>query len=366
MNKLAIVGSHPETRELAPFDDPDFDIWVFNEAAQSAWCKRFTASFQMHREELYTSPHNMSNKGHWSWLQQARGQPIYMQTQDSRVPDSVRYPLEEVMAQVPEGFRLATSTASYAMALAVYLGYREIHCYGIELGSNTEYMYQAENFRFWVGFALGQGVNIVMHSGHKLFQGGMYGYDGDLTLGADFFKDRERVYDAEWKAAEKNMRNYHDAIQRAADKLETEKMQGLILQGRDAYQLCGEKAGRQAEAERYAAFGDIIIMRTEFERAAASAQIEGEKQRNLGIHTGGMVEYAFKVWEQVKTKPAADNLLNVLQNHLQHAYDTGAHFGIYKENMEYIAEYDKRFEASGGAKSVAVMMSNAASVPAMV
>jgi len=31
-NRVAIVGSHPETRNQAPWDDLSFDIWVFNEA----------------------------------------------------------------------------------------------------------------------------------------------------------------------------------------------------------------------------------------------------------------------------------------------------------------------------------------------
>ena len=81
MNKLAIVGTHPNTRANAPYDDQNFDIWVFNEAPQfypgahpkdadKDWCLRWTGCFQLHEPEVYMSPNNFVDKTHWQWLQQ--------------------------------------------------------------------------------------------------------------------------------------------------------------------------------------------------------------------------------------------------------------------------------------------------------
>ena len=99
---LAIVGSHPTTRELAPYDDPRFDILLFNEAAQKPEVyKRWDMLLQIHLPEVYRSEHNWVNKDHWKWLQEKHGKPIYMQHVDPDVPDSVEYPLDGILKLYP-------------------------------------------------------------------------------------------------------------------------------------------------------------------------------------------------------------------------------------------------------------------------
>ena len=150
-DKLAIVGSHAATRELAPYDDESYDLWVFNEAPQHPWCKRYTASFNIHRPETYHNPNGISNMNHWAWLQEEHGKPIWMQDVDPDVPDSVRFPLKEMENWAPakpngKDFYF-TSTPSYALGLALFLGYKVIHTWGVDLSSNTEYTFQANCWR---------------------------------------------------------------------------------------------------------------------------------------------------------------------------------------------------------------------------
>ena len=89
MKTLAIVGSHPATRDNAPWDNHSIDIWVFNEAAREAWVKRWDAVFQLHKPTIYRNPNNRTDPKHWEWLQQVHGKPIYMQAHDPMVPDSI-------------------------------------------------------------------------------------------------------------------------------------------------------------------------------------------------------------------------------------------------------------------------------------
>jgi hypothetical protein len=99
LRSLAIVGSHPDSREKAPFDDPNYEIFLFNEAPQKTEIyKRWDTSLQIHKPEVYTSETNWVNKDHWKWLQQDHGpdKRIFMQEADPRVPNSVRYPIEGV------------------------------------------------------------------------------------------------------------------------------------------------------------------------------------------------------------------------------------------------------------------------------
>ena len=88
MNKtVAIVGTHPDTRDNAPFDDPNIDIWVFNEVAGKnvkqddgsfrPWAWRVDAVFQMHLPLIYRSLLNRSDPKHWEWLQKEQDFPVY-------------------------------------------------------------------------------------------------------------------------------------------------------------------------------------------------------------------------------------------------------------------------------------------------
>lgn len=348
MKKLAIVGSGKNTRDQAPFDDPTFDIWVFNEAANSEWCKRWTACFQMHEPEIYKG-HNTKDSNHWLWLQQEHGRPIYMQEVDQDVPNSVRFPLEE--AQQLAGVRMFPTTFAYMASLAILQGYEVIKIYGVEL-SASEYEYQANGYLFWFGFLRGRlGNNVdtaVRYLEKNIFDVALYGYEGAFAFGEQYFKDRATVLDNEWVSAERNLMNTKKAIQKAIEKNEYEKVRNLVLQYQSAAITCGEHAGALAEAERYHTFGSRYADRGGFEFAAATAQKNGEEKKPLSWHYGGMVEYVWNLWKQSESKQAANQMMGFIEKMGQAAYDTGAAFGMYKENLSYLMKYDQMVQANGG------------------
>lgn len=346
MKKLAIVGSGAETRHLAPFDDPNFTIWIFNEAATSEWCKRWDACFQMHKPEIYTG-HNTKDPNHWRWLQEKRGKPVYMETADPHVPDAVRYPLEDAIALT--GLRYLTSTIAFALALSKLLGFEQVDVYGVEM-SYSEYQYQAECYRFWVGYLKGAGMEVNLHSGQKMFDAPLYGYEGNFAFGADFFSERAKILDAEWTSADKHLQGALKAISRAIEKADFDKVPDLIRGYQVAAMQCGEKAGALAEAERYAAFGDRFADRGGFEFAAAKSQRDGEEKKVLTYHALGKVEYVWNVWKQTKTKQAAQQVENLTKDMGRLSYDMGAMLGMYKENVDYVMKYDAMVQANGGLK----------------
>lgn len=346
MRKLAIAGSGGGTRHLAPFDDLDFDIWIFNEAATSEWCKRWDACFQLHKPEIYTG-HNTKDPNHWHWLQQKRGKPIYMQEADPHVPDAVRYPLDDALKL--SGLRYLTSTISYALALAYLQGYEQIDIYGVEM-SFSEYQYQAECYRFWIGFLKGAGVEVNLYSGQTMFEALLYGYEGNFALGSEYFKERAAILDAEWKSAEKHLQGTLKAIGRAIEKQDGNKIPDLVQTYQTAAMTCGEKAGALAEAERYASFGDRYADRGGFEFAAATAQRDGEAKKILTYSALGKVEYVWNAWMQTKAEQAARQMDALIKQAGQLAYDTGAMLGMYQENVGYILKYDAMATANGKAK----------------
>jgi hypothetical protein len=343
MKKLAIVGLGPATREQAPFDDPTYDIFVFNEAAQADWCKRWDVLLQLHKPEIYTG-HNTKNPKHWQWLQEKHNKPIYMQEVDPRVPDSVRYPLEDAIAL--SGLRYLCSTICYALALAKLQGYERVDIYGIEL-SRTEYEYQAANYRFWVGYMLGAGVEINLHSGAPLFKSLLYGYEGNFAFGADYFKGRAAELDKAWHTAEDAAKARKQKLEWCAQKNKFNAFPDAMREFQEAMQASGVAAGALAEAERYAVFGDRFADRGGFEYAAAKSQQEGEALKVIAWRTSGMVELIWDSWRNLKTKPAAVRLMQFASLCGEKSYDMGAQLGMYRENVGYLNKYDDMAQANG-------------------
>jgi hypothetical protein len=369
LKKLAIVGSHPGTRDNAPWNDGDFDIWVFNEAAMAnpkdtpsdpakQWCKRWDACFQMHKPEIYTSPYNRSNAGHWEWLQkQHLDRPIYMQSQDVNVPNSVVYPLEEAIALTGEKY--FTSSFAYALALAALQGRTYIEIYGSDLVSNTEYSYQAECFKFWIAFLRGRGITVVMKCWDSAFASPLYGYEGDVQLGAEYYRSRANKTNAEWQSADKNLSNVRRAIEKHIGRGEWEKVKDLILSYQDAALQCGQYAGAMSEAERYAAYGERAIYRQEYEFSMAKSQRDGEQKKIMMYHVGGMVEYVWNIVKQTNNPKAINQLTEFLLTMGRHAYDAGAMKGVFTENEVYMGTFDRLVRAAGGQKSIEVILEGA-------
>lgn len=182
---VAIVGSHPKTRMNAPWGDKSIDLWVFNSAPTAEWCKRATAVFEVHPAGEYTNP-LVTKSEYWSWLQGQHVTDVIMAQKDPRVPMAKAYPLDLIIKTYLSGFRRGkevnkyfTSTPCYAIAYALYMGYKRIELYGIEMETNSEYIYQRDGVGLWIGIALGLGVTVVLDQYTSMFLSQLYGFDDD-------------------------------------------------------------------------------------------------------------------------------------------------------------------------------------------
>jgi hypothetical protein len=227
MKKLAIVGAEPHTRDNAPWDDESFDIWLMNEWALEPWAKRYTATIDIHGEEIFIDPKNDRN-GHnyFEWLKTSRGKPVYMQKIYPDIPDAVKYPLEEIEKEFlstitfenrpVKSFR---SSVSYCLALGLYLGYEQIDVYGVEL-NGTEHKGQASNFNFWVGIAAGLKVKMNLGCSRGSFMAPRYGFESFMKNSkADGYLEAMRV---QLQDEQKKVLMLEGAVQLATQMLEEE------------------------------------------------------------------------------------------------------------------------------------------------
>jgi hypothetical protein len=269
-----------------------------------------------------------------------------MQEVDPLIPDSVAYPLENAVAL--GGYRYLTGTPAMSIALGLLQVYDEIHMYGVEL-SFTEYQYQAECLRYWVGLAKGKlgADKMVMHCAEHLFEAPLYGYDGNFAFGKEFFEARRDELDKEWTEQERKLQRLKDKLMDTVTDMKFEKAQEQTQEFQQLALNVGEISGALAEAERYAGFGDRYADRGGFEYSAAVGQREGEEQRVAMFRLIGKMELVGDSWVHVKSNSLTDSMRRMLVEVGKAAYNTGANLGKYRENISYIKKYDETHQANG-------------------
>lgn len=210
--KCAIVGFCDTNRDLAPYENQEWEIWGLNRG--SIFMHRSERWFDMHSPEIRRWEQRRPGK-HELWLRSFPG-PVYMHEADPNVPNSVAYPLEEVAEDLGANlFRQSevngpladskrwpylTSSITYEIALAIHEGFEEIGLYGVDLNTSGEYAWQKASVEAMIGIAIGRGIKVILPSNCPLFMGNLYGRgflkDGGEKLTSEQFDERLGVLKA--------------------------------------------------------------------------------------------------------------------------------------------------------------------------
>lgn len=202
MKKVALLG-FADSWKLAPFDDPEVEIWGLNELWKYLKPDRWARWFELHdADTLGVTKRDLSEgeqKRHLEWLAaQQPGRPIYMQPQfcDGRFPAAVPYPLERMIDRFGRYF---TSSIGYMLAVAIADGYDWIGLYGIDLASDVEYQHQRPNAEYLIGLARGMGKTVVLAETSAICKAGhLYGFEkplGDLGGIASAVREHKKSLD---------------------------------------------------------------------------------------------------------------------------------------------------------------------------
>jgi len=210
MDTVILYGTNTFTRHLIDWTRNDCEYWCWNEVGSlkddrpNYWAKRVDLLIQIHASPIWRNPKNLNHgihqkldngqmsNSHYDWLQRPHEYPIYMQEHYDDVPSSVKYPKEEIIkALLPHIWRDVngkidqvhhfSSSTAYAIALAIYQGKKRIELAGIEMTSDTEYVRQRPGVFFWLGIAIGRGIDVVLHS-PLLMNDKDYGYTGEVMI----------------------------------------------------------------------------------------------------------------------------------------------------------------------------------------
>lgn len=185
-DKVSIVGFASTSRDQAPYDDDSWEIWGMNNLFKFAKLQtHWDRWFEMHDPEKISTYY----VSHWAEYQKFMKEftgPIYMHRRMEEFPRSVELDLDKIRNLAKAGDeskrKYFCSTPSYAIALALHLGFKEIRIYGIDMVGDEEYGYQRPNMEYWIGVAEGMGVKFFIPDTSALCSSsGLYGFEGDLT-----------------------------------------------------------------------------------------------------------------------------------------------------------------------------------------
>jgi hypothetical protein len=132
--KIAILGSATSSRMLAPFNDPDWEIWACSPA--NCDLPRIDAFFEIHG--LDTVLRQPEYKDFVAWC--AKHPRIYMQEKRPEFPGAYVYPFEEMQRRFGKYFW--TSSIAYMLALAIVKRPEAIGLFGVDMSASEEYAHQ--------------------------------------------------------------------------------------------------------------------------------------------------------------------------------------------------------------------------------
>jgi hypothetical protein len=152
--KIAVMGSAPSSRLLAPFGDPGWEIWACSPPNYDL--PRIDAWFEMHNLDR-----KFSHPGNGPWVQKLLTHPrVYIAKPDSRMPNGIVYPLPPMLERFGRYF--FTSTIAYMLAFAISLKPEKIGLWGIDMSAAEElYTHQRPACHFFIREAQKAGIEVV-------------------------------------------------------------------------------------------------------------------------------------------------------------------------------------------------------------
>jgi hypothetical protein len=169
--KIALIGTAPSSRMLAPFNDPTWQIWSCSPGNMGI-VPRYDAWFEIHGSLLW--PENKHYGEPYIKFLSEQKCPVYMQDQ-RYCRNALTYPMREMVQEFGPYF--FTSSFSWMIALAISKGATEIGLYGIDMASRDEYILQRPGIYHFFNEAKKRGIKVFAPYESDIMQPpGLYGY----------------------------------------------------------------------------------------------------------------------------------------------------------------------------------------------
>ena len=159
--KVAILGTAPSSRLLAPFGDPTYTIWgsspgnMGEPGSPGALPRLPDAWFEIHTNLLW--PEYISYGGPYvKWLNE-KTFPL-MAIDKALFPRANMFPWKDLVREFGPYF--FTSTFAWMAAFALHQGVKEIGFFGVDMSSKDEYITQRPGGHYFITLARQRGIKI--------------------------------------------------------------------------------------------------------------------------------------------------------------------------------------------------------------
>jgi hypothetical protein len=153
-SKIALIGSAPSSRDLAPFNDPEWEIWTCSPSNMDL--PRSDVFFEIHAFDLMARDPSLT--GFLTFL--TKHPKVYLQKENPHFPNALAYPKDEMVAKYGPYF--FTSSLAYMWALALEQKPTHVGMWGVDMTATEEYGYQRAGCHYFIQKARDIGVQVVV------------------------------------------------------------------------------------------------------------------------------------------------------------------------------------------------------------
>lgn len=137
--RIAILGTVDAHRNLAPFEDPEWEIWVCSPGNAYGAVRRIDRWFELHGVTDMKNPVNANwTPQYFEWLNKQTF-PVYMQEPSNLCPQALVFPLKEWLREFGKRGRInATSSISLMIGYAIMQRPQMIGVWGVDMSDSSE------------------------------------------------------------------------------------------------------------------------------------------------------------------------------------------------------------------------------------
>lgn len=157
--RVAIIGTAPSSRMLAPYNDKSWEIWACSPGNMNT-IPRWDRWFEIH-VTLHWPENQSYGRPYLDWLKTHKtpvyAQPMYAHP-TGELPNAIQYPKDEMVREFGPYF--FTSSFAWMIALAIMEGAKEIALFGVDMASRDEYILQRPGAYFFFLECKRRGIRI--------------------------------------------------------------------------------------------------------------------------------------------------------------------------------------------------------------
>lgn len=189
MTKIALVGTAPSSRMLAPYNDRSWEIWACSPGNADV-LPRVDAFFEFHSIAVLEKDSTWTPFLSWLCMQPR----VYLQALDPRFKGAIAFPKDEMIEKFGPYF--FSSSLAWMAALAIDNKPEAIGFWGVDMTANDEYGYQRAACQHFIQLARERGIEVIVPPESDLDRPlGLYGYR-ELSLMWQKLKLKDNEYAA--------------------------------------------------------------------------------------------------------------------------------------------------------------------------